>query len=239
MVKIAICDDNLYELQEISNKVKFYIEQQEFIDKPMLLSFSNGNNLIAEIESGRTAEIFILDIDMPECDGFQLTEAIRKYIPAPIIIFLTSYLEYGSQACKIHAFRYIHKLNMDKDIFEALDSALTELRKIKDHSIIVTHYNEFYRVPYTEIKCIQRSGRQLNILTCSSGTIYDSRGVKDFLLALNDRRFVLIDRGCIINIDFIKQIIGMEVILTTDERFSISRRMLKNLKLTLAREWNL
>lgn len=51
--------------------------------------------------------------------------------------------------------------------------------------------------------------------------------------------FVLIDRGCILNVDFAKQITGTEVILTTNERLAISRRMLKNLKLALIREWNI
>lgn len=53
-----------------------------------------------EIESGHPADIFILDIDMPGMNGFELTEEIRKRIPAPIIIFLTSHIEYGSKACK-------------------------------------------------------------------------------------------------------------------------------------------
>ena len=77
------------------------------------------------------------------------------------------------------------------------------------------------------------------VATLASASIFDNRGVKEFLEALNDSRFVLIDRGCILNVDFAKQITGTEVILTTNERLAISRRMLKNLKLALIREWNI
>ena len=86
---------------------------------------------------------------------------------------------------------------------------------------------------------ISAAARQLSIETLASVSIFDNRGVKEFLEALNDSRFVLIDRGCILNVDFAKQITGTEVILTTNERLAISRRMLKNLKLALIREWNI
>lgn len=239
MIKIAICDDNPHELAEVLNRVQTYIEQQERMDKPVILSFSNGNNLIAEVESGHPADVFILDIDMPGMDGFEITERIRKCLPSPIIIFLTSHIEYGSKACKNRAFRYIYKLNMDEEIDEALESSFLELCNTKERYITVTHYNEYYRIPHSQIKYIHRNGRQLRIETISSGSIFDNRGVKEFLEVLDDSRFVLIDRGCILNIDFAKQITGTEVILTTNERLVISRRMLKNLKLALVREWNL
>lgn len=79
-----------------------------------------------------------------------------------------------------------------------------------------------YRIPYSNIKYIRRGGRQLSIETLASVSIFDNRGVKEFLEALNDSRFVLIDRGCILNVDFAKQITGTEVILTTNERLAIS-----------------
>lgn len=133
----------------------------------------------------------------------------------------------------------IYKLNIDEELYEALDSGFLELRHIEERSITVTHYNEYYRIPYSNIKYIRRGGRQLSIETLASVSIFDNRGVKEFLEALNDSRFVLIDRGCILNVDFAKQITGTEVILTTNERLAISRRMLKNLKLALIREWNI
>lgn len=239
MIKIAVCDDNSYELEEVAEKIKNYLDQQETALQTVVQTFQCGEYLIMEIESGHPADIFILDVDMPGMNGFELTEEIRKRIPAPIIIFLTSHIEYGSKACKNRAFRYIYKLNIDEELYEALDSGFLELRHIEERSITVTHYNEYYRIPYSNIKYIRRGGRQLSIETLASASIFDNRGVKEFLEALNDSRFVLIDRGCILNVDFAKQITGTEVILTTNERLAISRRMLKNLKLALIREWNI
>lgn len=239
MIRIAVCDDNPYELQEITTKVSSYINKWESVNKPELLSFSSGENLISEIQYGRTIDIFILDVDMPNMDGFQLAEEIRKVFPAPFIIFLTSHVEYASKGYRINAFRYIFKLNMNEEIFEALDSAVAELRAIDGRSIFITHYNECYRVPYSEIMSVQRDGRQLNVITKSTGVISDTRSVQEFYKSLEDNRFVLIDRGCIVNIDFIRKFTGSEVILTNNERFTISRRMLKQLKTKLTMAWNL
>lgn len=109
MIKIAVCDDNPYELEEVAEKIKIYLDQQETALQTVVQTFQCGEYLIMEIESGHPADIFILDVDMPGMNGFELTEEIRKRIPAPIIIFLTSHIEYGSKACKNRAFRYIYK----------------------------------------------------------------------------------------------------------------------------------
>lgn len=138
MIKIAVCDDNPYELEEVAEKIKNYLDQQETALQTVVQTFQCGEYLIMEIESGHPADIFILDVDMPGMNGFELTEEIRKRIPAPIIIFLTSHIEYGSKACKNRAFRYIYKLNIDEELYEALDSGFLELRHIEERSITVT-----------------------------------------------------------------------------------------------------
>ena len=88
MIKIAVCDDNPYELEEVAEKIKIYLDQQETALQTVVQTFQCGEYLIMEIESGHPADIFILDVDMPGMNGFELTEEIRNVSPLLSLSFL-------------------------------------------------------------------------------------------------------------------------------------------------------
>lgn len=52
MIKIAVCDDNPYELEEVAEKIKIYLDQQETALQTVVQTFQCGEYLIMEIESG-------------------------------------------------------------------------------------------------------------------------------------------------------------------------------------------
>ena len=56
-----------------------------------------------EVEDGKIADIFILDVEMPDMDGFELADKIRKYTETSVIIFLTSHDEMASMGYKSKA----------------------------------------------------------------------------------------------------------------------------------------
>lgn len=54
---------------------------------------------------------------------------------------------------------------------------------------------------------------------------------------IGDKRFIYIDRSTFVNIDFIRELKGNEIILRTGESLAISRPMLANVKETIVRMW--
>jgi two-component SAPR family response regulator len=52
---------------------------------------------------GRSAQLALLDIDMPEMTGLELAEKMKDKCPEIKIIFLTGYSEYAVDAYAIHA----------------------------------------------------------------------------------------------------------------------------------------
>lgn len=235
MFNVVICDDNKYDIEQVRNALDVYSKKKHINFN--INEFSNPEMLLYEIEDGKIADIFILDVEMPNMDGFELADRIRKHTETSIIIFLTSHDEMASMGYKSKALRYVIKFNLERDIEEALDNAVSEISNTDDKTITLHRYNDYWRIPYSDIICITRISRQLVITTRLLGEITDNRGIKEFFDMLDDNRFLFIDRSCFVNIDYISQINGYSLKLKDGQILPISRRSLQNVKQTLLEQW--
>ena len=235
MFNISICDDSKYDIDKIKNALGMFSKRKHV--ELSISEFSNPEMLMYEIEDGKIADIFILDVEMPNMDGFELADKIREHTETSIIIFLTSHDEMASMGYKSKALRYVIKLNLERDIEEALDSAIAEISNVNDKTITLHHYNDYWRIAYKDIICVTRISRQLVITTRLLGDITDNRGIKEFFDMLSDNRFLFVDRSCFVNIDYISQIKGYSLKLTDGQILPISRRSLQNVKQTLLEQW--
>lgn len=236
MINVAVCDDSKYDIQTVKDEISRYTTKKrvnlnvDYFLKPELLLY--------ELEDGKMYDIFILDVSMPDKDGFQLADDIRKYSETSVIMFLTSHEEQALNGYKSKALRYLIKLNISNDFEEAMDSAVNEIAKIDESTITLHHYNDYWRIPYKDIISVTRISRQLVISTITYGELTDNRGINDFFNTLNDNRFLFIDRSCFVNIDYISQIIGFNLKLKNGQVLPISRRSLQNVKQTIMKQWS-
>lgn len=237
MINISICDDNKYDIDKIKILLNKFSNKKHI--EFNINEFSNPNMLMYEIEDGKIADIFILDVEMPELNGFELAEKIRERTETSVIIFLTSHNELASMGYKSRALRYVIKFNLENDIEEALESAVSEIDNVDDKTVTLHRYNDYWRIPYKDIVYVSRISRQLVIATRSAGEIKDNRGIKEFFEAVNDKRFLFIDRSCFVNIDYISQINGYCLKLKDGRVLPISRRSLQDVKKTLLEQWGL
>ena len=79
--------------------------------------------------------------------------------------------------------------------------------------------------------------RYSEITLASGEKIKDGRGLKEILSQLEDAPFVQIDRGASVNLDYVRQIKGNCVLLSTGESLSISRQKLAAVKEAISRIW--
>lgn len=235
MINVYICDDNEYDINRILTELDKYSLKRRLQLK--ISTFTKPQHLIYELEDGKIADIFILDVSMPGKDGFQLADEIRKHTSTSVILFLTSHEDMAAQGYKSRALRYIIKMNLSRDIEEAMDSAISELSKMDDNTVILHRYNDYRRVPYSEIISVTRISRRLVITTNSYGEITDNRGISEFFNLLNDQRFLFVDRSCFVNIDYISQLTVSGLRLKNGQSLPISRRSLQNVKQTILEYW--
>lgn len=236
MINIVICDDDINDINHIKSELEKYSLTHH--EKFKITKFTKPEMLVYEIQDNIIADIYILDVSMPDMNGFELADNIRAHSKTSVILFLTSMEDMAVEGYKYKALRYIIKLNLDKEIEEAMNSAIKELSYIDEKSVTLHRYNDCWRIPYKEIISVNRISRKL-IITTVSGEITDSRGIKEFFDLLDDNRFLFIDRSCFVNIDYIVQINGFNLKLKNGQLLPISRRSLQNVKQTLVERWAL
>ena len=237
MIRIALCDDNKEDMLQLHQKIIEWYRENSKNQSVSITEYSDSVYLSSVIDAGDSHDVFFLDVEMPKVDGFQLADKIRNKLPAAIIVFLTSHSELAPDGYKFRALRFVSKLVLSQKLPEALEVVQKEFSALESGYLVVPHYTDALRIPYNEILYVQHILRSSQIYTLRQGVIKDSRGLKTIYSVIGDKRFIYIDRSTFVNIDFIRELKGNEIILRTGESLAISRPMLANVKETIVRMW--
>src|SRR5579859_6939837 len=84
-VKIAIVDDHIL----LRDALATVIDQFEHC-KVILLA-AHGKELLEKLEPGNLPDLIILDLNMPEMDGYETARHLRVYYPGIYVLILTMY----------------------------------------------------------------------------------------------------------------------------------------------------
>lgn len=237
MIRIALCDDNKEDMLQLHQKIIEWYRENSKNQSVSITEYSDSVYLSSVIDAGDSHDVFFLDVEMPKVDGFQLADKIRNKLPAAIIVFLTSHSELAPDGYRFRALRYVSKLVLSQKLPEALEAVQKEFSALESGYLVVPHYTDALRIPYNEILYVQHILRSSQIYTLRQGVIKDNRGLKTIYSVIGNKRFIYIDRSTFVNIDFIRELKGNEIILRTGESLAISRPMLANVKETIVRMW--
>ena len=87
----------------------------------------SGTQAIAAVRKSKPSLLF-LDVQMPECDGFDVLERLGGDAPAAVV-FVTAYDKYAIQAFEVEALDYLLKPFDDARFFRALARAKAHLHQ--------------------------------------------------------------------------------------------------------------
>lgn len=232
MIRVALCDDDSHFLERLHQSVDLWFTEHQIVSS--CTEYLSAKALWNSIET-TGFDIFFLDIEMPEIDGMELARQIREALPDSVIIFLTSHDEFAPDGYRVQALRYLSKLTWKQYLSEALSAAMEQQEKQPTGSLAVSHYGNIHRIPYRDILYIRHISRYCQIVTKAGKTIQDERGIKRLFEIIEDERFIFIDRGAFINLDYIQKIENGEAVMINGDSLPISRRLLPQVKLTINR----
>ncbi len=105
-------------------------------------------------------EVLLLDVQMPELDGFAVVE--RLPAPRPLIIFVTAFESFAVQAFDVHALDYVLKPVNRARLGEALERARTRLAsRPADRDQVLAALTDYvaHRRPWLERLPVRAEGR--------------------------------------------------------------------------------
>jgi two-component system, LytTR family, response regulator len=203
---------------------------------------------VAECESGLVAieeirkskpELVFLDVQMPECDGFDVLELLGSDLP-PTIIFVTAYDEYALRAFEAGALDYLLKPFDDARFSRALNRAKEKLAHYLPpqpraaERLVVRSQGQMLFLSVEDIDWIEAADYYA-CLHVGSDTHILRRSLSELEQDLGDEKFMRIHRSIVVNLDRIRglelQASGeYEVVLKSKVRLRLSRRYRKRLQ---------
>ena len=130
MVKIAVCDDNSLQLDLMKELLTEYVESRSL--EAELLPFTEGRALLQYVRTNGGCDIYIIDIVMPDINGFEAATTLRMMNDDGKIIFLTASHDYAVASYDVGAFYYMLKPINGAKFYTVLDKATAEFRTADD-----------------------------------------------------------------------------------------------------------
>jgi two-component system LytT family response regulator len=196
----------------------------------------SGAEALAEIRSARPDLVF-LDVQMPECDGFDVLEMLGQELP-PAVVFVTAYNQYALRAFEAGALDYLLK-PFDNARFErALERAKQTIIRSRDlprklERLAIKGVGQISFVKVSEIDWIEAADYYA-CLHVGTKTHLLRRSLGELEHALSER-FCRIHRSTIVNLDRVRGLKLNEegeydVLLDHGTRLRLSRRYRKQLE---------
>jgi two-component system, LytTR family, response regulator len=249
-----------HSLERVVNTV---IADDERLARQKLLVLLNSEpqvKVVAECQDGRQTvsairnlrpDLLLLDIQMPDLDGFQV---LREIPPEemPVVIFTSAYDQYAVRAFEANALDYLLKPFDQERLHHAVEKARSELRKAHDREITHRILNLLSqvksgtpasaepdsrlvikangRVVFLELDSIEWVEAAANYVRLNVGK--DSYLHRETISRVSERldanHFVRIHRSTIVNVRKIKELIPVNsgeyvVVLKSGRELSCSR----------------
>lgn len=213
----------------------------------LLLQRDNTVNIVAECGSGPEApeiirrtrpDLLFLDVQMPECDGFDVIELLGADLPLAVV-FVTAYDQYALRAFEAGALDYLLK-PFDNARFElALSRAKQKIELGKDHPrkldrLTIKSAGQIAFVSLAEIDWIEAADYYA-ALHIGARTHLLRRSLSDLEQDLDPSLFCRIHRSAIVNLDRVRGLRSNEdgdytVLLENKATLRLSRKYRKQLQ---------
>ena len=200
----------------------------------------SGMEALAEIRR-KKPELVFLDVQMPECDGFDVLEQLGSEMP-PALVFVTAYDQYALRAFEAGVLDYLLK-PFDNARFErALNRAKERIEQRKEtprkiERLAIKNAGQVLFQKISEIDWVEAADYYV-CLHVGTKTHLLRRSMSDVDQELEQAAFCRIHRSAIVNLERVRQLEisedgGTDVVLNSGTRLRLSRRYRKDLQARL------
>lgn len=233
MINFILCDDD----EKITKIIKDIIEKILFptsLEYKIHIFKKYDRQFLSVVNSNLENKIYILDIEVENISGIEISKKIRKLDWDSTIIILTAHYELEKLAynSKLLLFDFISKFDIYKNKLK--DTILLTLQKIsKNDTLSFKIKKQVYNINYREIIYISYDNVVNKIKIKTYNKTYELNQTLKNIKSKLKGNFLYSHRACIVNIDNIKMIDSKNktIIFKNDEEINLlSRKYLKGVK---------
>ncbi len=166
-------------------------------------------------------DVIFLDIEMPKYDGITLSKQLFNHLTHSIIIFLTNRSELVYDAFGLNIFKFVSKSSIQNN----LSNIIQETRNLINMRIVITLKCDTSDISLVQndIEYIELIKRDIWIYTSSDKFRIPYYTLEKIYSTLNNSVFCFINRNTIVNMNYVKIIIGKKVFMLNNKQFDVSR----------------
>lgn len=214
IIQCALVDDSLNDIQIIKNTV-FHL--------------CYGTDTTIQISSFQTPsdteildpfDMYILDIDMPDMNGFDLANKIYEKYPDAVIIFCTMHDNLVYDSFRLNAFYFVRKSNLEEDLSYSLKKYIS----LRTHDTYVAKTpTGIEKIPFDQIIYFEVAHNDMYIHLEDNSEIRERKPMQKLISELNSSEFVLIGKSFLVNMRHIQKIENNKAYLTNGQNIVIPK----------------
>ncbi|MEJ2567539.1 MAG: LytTR family DNA-binding domain-containing protein [candidate division WOR-3 bacterium] len=240
-IKVIIVDDEKLVRDYLR---RIILERKDIV---IIGEAEDGTEAISKVQE-LSPDIMLLDIQMPELDGFDVLDFLDE---PPPTIFVTAYDEYAIQAFEVNAVDYVLKPVIKKRLFDAIEKAKIYIQKKKIWESEVARILNYTREkPISKIAIrIKGAVKLLNLeeicwisadgdyssIHIANNDFFHKKSLKLLESQLPLYLFSRVHRSYIVNLKKVKELIfdaagGYRLKMIDDSEIPVARRKSKEIK---------
>lgn len=211
MMKIAICDDELPELDTVVNLLCSYNRTLEYA------TFESAKELLSAYDSDYY-DIVLLDIEMKRPNGYDIAKRLKELNDPPLVVFVTKSSNYVIRGYEV-AFRYLQKPISMSAFSHVMNDAISEA---KPKHIPITDSGKTTVISVKDIVYIEAFNYYLSIHTvdCEYRVRRSLKSVAEELQLCN---FVRPHNSFLVHMPYIQSATSKTIIMQNNVEIPISR----------------
>lgn len=238
MLKIAICDDEMNEVQNMYTILETIAAKHDI--RIEIDDFLSGANLLEHIKKNNAQyDVIYLDIEMNDMDGIEVARGIRQLDGRVYLIYVTGYENYALEAYEVHPYHFILKPT-SVEVMEKYFLNIYE--NISSEAFYYEYYfkKDYYRILVNEILYFESDKRCIKIYMNDGEvyTYYDKLDVIEEKMKNSKADFWRIHQSFLINAryirhkgyDYVELINGMKFLISRDRRKEVNIQYIGEIK---------
>jgi DNA-binding LytR/AlgR family response regulator len=227
MMKIAICDDEVKELNKTKAMCEKYISLHSELNV-RINSFTSPEELL-HITQQEQFDILLLDIYMPAMTGTELARTLREKNIECQIVFLTTSLSHAVEAFSLHAAHYLVKPYTADQFEDALSKAVSAVERRKKFQIKLKTTDGVQKINLSDILYSETEGHVQRIHLTDRCLQVRITCCDLFEMLSNDHCFFKCGSSYILNLGKIEEVSARSILFENGEQIPMQRRQYKEL----------